>query len=48
MISVLTSFKVSSLACECVLYMPEHNSKTEPHGIEFRNSSNAKIKCTNG
>ena len=32
---MLTGLKVSSLACKCVFYRPEHNAKEEPHGIEF-------------
>ena len=32
---MLTGLKVSSLACKCVFYRPEHNDKEEPHGIEF-------------
>ena len=34
-ISMLTSFKVSSLACKCVFYRPEHNAKGGPYIIEF-------------
>ena len=26
---------MSSLACKCVFYRPEHNAKGEAHGIEF-------------
>ena len=32
---MLTSLKVSSLACKCVFYRSEHNAKEGPHGIEF-------------
>ena len=32
---MLTGLKVSSLACKCVFYKPEHNAKAGPHGIEF-------------
>ena len=32
---MLTDSKLSSLACECVFFRPEHNAKGEPHGIEF-------------
>ena len=32
---MLTGFKVSSLACKCVFYKPEHNAKGGPHGTEF-------------
>ena len=31
-ISMLTSLKVSSLACKCVFYRPEHNAKGGRHG----------------
>ena len=27
--------KVSTLACKCVFYRPEHNAKGLPHRIEF-------------
>ena len=29
-ISMLTGFKISSLAFKCVFYRPEHNEKAEP------------------
>ena len=32
---MLTSLKVSSLACKCVFYKPEHNAQWGPHNIEF-------------
>ena len=32
---MLTGLKMSSLACKCVFYRPEHNVKVVPHGIEF-------------
>ena len=32
---MLTGLKVSSLACKCAFYRPEHNAKERPHGIEF-------------
>ena len=28
---MLTGLKVSSLACKCVFYRPEHNEKGGPH-----------------
>ena len=31
---MLRGLKVSSLACKCVFYRPEHNTKREPHGTE--------------
>ena len=31
-ISMLTGLKVSFLACKCVFYRPEHNTKWEQHG----------------
>ena len=34
MTSMLADFKVSSLACKCVYYRPEHNAKGRPHSIE--------------
>ena len=33
--SMLTGLKVSSLACNCVFYRPEHNAKRRPHEIYF-------------
>ena len=41
---MLTSLKVSSLACEFEFYRPELNAKGWPKGIEFWSSLNAKIK----
>ena len=32
---MLTDMKVSSLACKCVFYRPEHNAKGGPHGTGF-------------
>ena len=32
---MLTDMKVSSLACKCVFYRPEHNAKGGPHGTKF-------------
>ena len=34
MTSTLADMKVSSLACKCVYYRPEHNAKGRPHSIE--------------
>ena len=34
-IPMSTGLKVSSLACKCIFYKPEHNAKGEPHGIEI-------------
>ena len=34
MTSMLADLKVSSLACKCVYYRPEHNAKGRPHSIE--------------
>ena len=34
-ISMFTVLKLSSLACKCVFYGPEHNAKGGVHGIEF-------------
>ena len=31
---MLADLKVSSLACKCVYYRPEHNAKGRPHSIE--------------
>ena len=45
---LLTSSEVSSLACKCVFYKPEHNAKWWSHEIEFWRSWNAKMKYTNG
>ena len=39
---MLAGLEVSSLACKCVFYRPEHNAKGEPHRTEFRRSGNAK------
>ena len=33
--SMLTSLEVSSLACKCIFYRPEHNSKEGAHKTEF-------------
>ena len=38
--------KVSSLACKCVFYRPEHNSKGKPHEIEFWRCWYAEMKYT--
>ena len=46
-IYMLTSIKVSSLACEYVFYRPEHNANGGPHGIEFWRSLNIENKYTN-
>ena len=35
-IFMLTELKVSSLACICVLYRPEHNAKGDPMDINFK------------
>ena len=32
---MLAGLKMSSLACECVYYRPEHNAKGRPHSTEF-------------
>ena len=32
---MLTGSKVSSLACKCIFYRPEHNAKGGPQGTEF-------------
>ena len=37
---------MSSLASKCVFYRPEHNTKGEPHGIEFWRFWNGKMKYT--
>ena len=44
---MLTSWKVSSLACKCVFYRPGHNAKRAPQGIEPLRSRNAEMKSTN-
>ena len=46
-ISMLITFKVSSLACKCLFYRSEHRTKERLHGIEFWRSSNAAMKSTN-
>ena len=40
---MLTTLKVSSLACKCVFYRPEQNAKERPHGTEFFKV----LKCKN-
>ena len=32
---MLTDLKLSSLACKCVFYIPEHNAKGEPIELSF-------------
>ena len=32
---MLAGLKVSSLACKCVFYRPEHNAKGGPHKTKF-------------
>ena len=44
---MLTDLKVSSLACKCVFYRPEHNTKGGPLETEFGRSCNAKMKYIN-
>ena len=46
-VSMLTAFKVSSLASKCLFYRSEHSTKEGLHGIEFWRSSNAEMKLTN-
>ena len=41
--SMLTGFKVSSLACKYVFYRPEFNAKRGPNEIEFLKV----LKCKN-
>ena len=41
MISILTGLKVSSLACKCVFYRPEHNAKEE---MKYTKGQNSKEK----
>ena len=43
--SMLTSLKVSSLACTCIFYRPEHNSKRERSP---QNQILKVLKCRNG
>ena len=45
---MLIGLKVSSLACKCVFYRPEHNANGKPHTIEFCSSRNVKMRFTNG
>ena len=40
--------EVSSLACKCVFYRPEHNAKGRPLEIEFRGSRSTEMKYTKG
>ena len=40
---MLTTLKVSSLACKCIFYRPEQNAKEGPHGTEFFKV----LKCKN-
>ena len=37
---------MSSWACKCVYYWPEHNAKGEPNGTAFQRSWNAETKDT--
>ena len=46
-ITMLTGLKVSSLACKCVFYRRQHNTKGGPHGTEFWRSWNEEMKYTN-
>ena len=32
---MLTDLKVSSLACKCVFYRPEHDAKADPMELNF-------------
>ena len=41
---MLTELKVSSLACICVLYRPEHNAKGDPMDINFKGLETKKLK----
>ena len=41
---MLTELKVSSLACICVLYRPEHNAKGDPMDINFKGFETKKLK----
>ena len=43
---MLKGLKVSSFACKCVFYRPEHDAKGRPHGTETCN--NAITKYTIG
>ena len=43
---MLTDLKVSSFACNCVFYRPEHDAKRGPHRTETCN--NAITKYTIG
>ena len=44
---MLTGLKVSSFACKCAFYSPEHNAKERTQEIEFCRSWKAKMKYTN-
>ena len=46
--SMLTGFKVSSLAWKCVYDRPENKSEREPNEIKFWSYWNAKLKYSNG
>ena len=45
---MLTGLKMSSLACRCVFYRPEHNAKGEPMELNFEGLEMQKKKYTNG
>ena len=41
---MLTGLKVSSLACKCVFYRPEHNAKGVPMEMNFEDLEMQKLK----
>ena len=42
-LSMLTGLKVSSLACKCVFYRPEHNAKGVPMEMNFEDLEMQKL-----